>query len=150
MATKLRCRLGKHKWRTTGRGDALTYVCEVCGKTRDKPPHSGRTESPPPAPPGSGAAWIIAYVLSGRRGEARPAQCRVEARLSHKSRALEKSPTSSRMWCRPTRLCAESTSANALASGRPLENATTNGRGRGLMRQPQAQAAVPETGLAVA
>jgi hypothetical protein len=25
MATKLRCRLGKHEWRARGRGDALTY-----------------------------------------------------------------------------------------------------------------------------
>src|SRR5688572_10797947 len=42
--------------------------------------------------------------------------CRSQARLSHKSSSLEKSPTSARMWCRPTRLCAESTSANALTS----------------------------------
>jgi hypothetical protein len=62
MATKLRCRLRKHKWRARGRGDALTYVCELCGKTRAKPPPSRRTESPPPAPPGSGAAWIITYL----------------------------------------------------------------------------------------
>jgi hypothetical protein len=55
MATKIRCLLGQHKWRTRGRGAALTYVCEVCGKTRDKPP-PGRTESPPSAPPGSSPA----------------------------------------------------------------------------------------------
>jgi hypothetical protein len=40
MANKLRCRLGKHKWKTRGRGDALTYVCQVCGKTSDTPPRS--------------------------------------------------------------------------------------------------------------
>jgi hypothetical protein len=51
MATKLRCRLGKHRWKTRGRGDALTYVCDVCGKARDKPPRSGATEAPPTAPP---------------------------------------------------------------------------------------------------
>ena len=38
MAKSLRCRLGKHKWRCRGRGDALTYICKACGKTRDKPP----------------------------------------------------------------------------------------------------------------
>ena len=54
MANKLRCRLGKHKWRTTGRGDALTYVCQVCGKTRDKPPRSRMGASEAPVPPGGG------------------------------------------------------------------------------------------------
>jgi hypothetical protein len=52
MATKLRCRLGKHEWRARGRGDALIYFCQVCGKTRDKP-RGGKTEWPPMAPPGS-------------------------------------------------------------------------------------------------
>jgi hypothetical protein len=33
-----RCRPGKHSWRCRGRGDILTYVCLVCGKTREKPP----------------------------------------------------------------------------------------------------------------
>ena len=47
MARKVRCRLGKHRWRSRGRGDALTYFCEVCGKTRDKPPRrSGGAEAP--------------------------------------------------------------------------------------------------------
>jgi hypothetical protein len=47
MARKLRCRLGKHRWRCRGRGDALTYFCEVCRKTRDKPPRrSGGAEAP--------------------------------------------------------------------------------------------------------
>jgi hypothetical protein len=45
MTTRLRCRVRKHKWKTRGRGDALTYVCQVCGKTRDKPPPS-RTAAP--------------------------------------------------------------------------------------------------------
>src|SRR5829696_9104595 len=35
MANKLRCRLGKHEWTSRGRGDALTYLCRVCGKTSD-------------------------------------------------------------------------------------------------------------------
>jgi hypothetical protein len=52
MVNKLRCRLGKHKWRSRGRGNALTYRCEVCGKTLDKPP-PGKTDWPPMAPPGS-------------------------------------------------------------------------------------------------
>jgi hypothetical protein len=47
MANKLRCRLGKHKWKSRGRGDALTYVCQVCGKTRGKPPRRmGGSEAP--------------------------------------------------------------------------------------------------------
>jgi hypothetical protein len=46
MAIKLLCRLGKHRWRSKGRGDALTYFCQDCGKTRDKPGR-GKTESPP-------------------------------------------------------------------------------------------------------
>jgi hypothetical protein len=37
MSSRFRCRLGKHTWRSKGRGDVLTYVCLVCGKTRDKP-----------------------------------------------------------------------------------------------------------------
>ena len=47
-AAKLRCRRGKHKWKTRGRGDALTYVCQVCGETSDKPPRSkwGAAEAP--------------------------------------------------------------------------------------------------------
>lgn len=50
MTNKLRCRLGKHVWRSRGRGDALTYVCQVCGKTRDKPPRRrmGAAEVPWP------------------------------------------------------------------------------------------------------
>lgn len=48
-----RCRLGKHKWTCSGRGDALTYRCAVCGKTRDTPPtRSGGAEAP--LPPGGG------------------------------------------------------------------------------------------------
>jgi hypothetical protein len=35
MATTLRCRLGRDKWKTRGRADALTYVCQPCGKTLD-------------------------------------------------------------------------------------------------------------------
>jgi len=38
MAKSLRCRLGKHTWRRRGRGDALTWFCQGCGKTLDKPP----------------------------------------------------------------------------------------------------------------
>jgi hypothetical protein len=55
MATKLRCRLGKHRWKTRGRGDALTYVCQVCGKTTDKPPRSRTGGSEAPWPPGTGS-----------------------------------------------------------------------------------------------
>jgi hypothetical protein len=55
MATNLRCRLGKHKWKTRGRGDALTYVCQVCGKTRDKPPRSRTGGSEAPWLPGTGS-----------------------------------------------------------------------------------------------
>jgi hypothetical protein len=55
MANKLRCRLGKHEWRTRGRGDALTYVCQVCGKTRDKPPRSRTGGSEAPWLPGTGS-----------------------------------------------------------------------------------------------
>jgi hypothetical protein len=45
---KPRCRRGKHEWKTRGRGDALTYVCQVCGETSDKPPRSkwGASEAP--------------------------------------------------------------------------------------------------------
>ena len=35
MSGRFRCRLGKHTWRSRGRGDVLTYVCLACGKTRD-------------------------------------------------------------------------------------------------------------------
>ena len=52
MVKRLRCRLGKHRWRSQGRAPALTYVCEVCGKRREQPP-PGKTEWPPSAPPGS-------------------------------------------------------------------------------------------------
>ena len=54
MAKNLRCRLGKHIWRSRGRGDALTYFCQVCGKTRDKPRRrTGGSEAP--LPPGGHA-----------------------------------------------------------------------------------------------
>jgi hypothetical protein len=55
MGMTLRCRLGKHKWRSRGRGDALTYVCQNCGKTLEKPPRqrSGGAEAP-----GGGSGWV--------------------------------------------------------------------------------------------
>jgi len=48
MSNRFRCRLGKHTWRSRGRGDVLTYVCLVCGKTRAKPPRRrwGASEAP--------------------------------------------------------------------------------------------------------
>jgi hypothetical protein len=47
MAKSLRCRLGKHSWRCSGRGNDLTYRCEVCGKARKQPPRrSGGAEAP--------------------------------------------------------------------------------------------------------
>jgi hypothetical protein len=54
MANKLRCRLGKHRWMTRGRGDALTYVCQDCGKTLDKAPRSRTGGAEAPMPPGAG------------------------------------------------------------------------------------------------
>jgi hypothetical protein len=53
MANKLRCRLGKHKWKTRGRGDALTYFCQFCATTRDKPPRSRMGASEHPWQPGA-------------------------------------------------------------------------------------------------
>jgi hypothetical protein len=55
MTTKLGCRLGKHDWRTRGRGDALTYVCRACGKTRDKPPRPRTRGGEAPWLPGTGS-----------------------------------------------------------------------------------------------
>ena len=48
MSGRFRCRLGKHAWRSRGRSDVLTYVCQVCGKTRDKPPRRrwGTSQAP--------------------------------------------------------------------------------------------------------
>jgi len=40
MSSRFRCRLGKHTWRSSGRGRYLTYECLVCEKTRDKPPRA--------------------------------------------------------------------------------------------------------------
>ena len=54
MAIKLRCRVGKHKWRCRGRGEALSYVCELCAKTRDKPPRSQTGGAEAPWWPGTG------------------------------------------------------------------------------------------------
>ena len=47
-SAEARCHRGKHEWRTRGRANALTYVCQVCGETSDKPPRSkwGATEAP--------------------------------------------------------------------------------------------------------
>jgi hypothetical protein len=58
MGNKLRCGLGKHTWRSRGRGDALTYVCQACGKTLDKPPRARARGSEAPVPPGSGGSPI--------------------------------------------------------------------------------------------
>ena len=55
MAIKLRCRLGKHRWKSRGRGDALTYFCQDCKKTLDKPPRSRTGGAEAPVPPG--APW---------------------------------------------------------------------------------------------
>ena len=52
MAKNLRCRLGKHIWRSQGRGNALTYFCQACGKTRDKPRGPRRGGAEAPMPPG--------------------------------------------------------------------------------------------------
>ena len=38
MSSTNRCRLGRHVWKSQGRGDALTYVCARCGKKRDTLP----------------------------------------------------------------------------------------------------------------
>jgi hypothetical protein len=54
MSSRFRCRLGRHTWRSKGRGDVLTYVCPVCGKTRDKPPRRRWGGSEAPMPPGGG------------------------------------------------------------------------------------------------
>jgi hypothetical protein len=51
----VRCRLGKHTWRSRGRGDVLTYVCQACGKTRDKPPRRRWGAAEFPQPPGGGS-----------------------------------------------------------------------------------------------
>jgi hypothetical protein len=51
----LRCYTGKHQWRTRGRSDSLTYFCERCGKTLDKPPKPGSGGAQAPLPPGGGA-----------------------------------------------------------------------------------------------
>ena len=47
-AAKPHCRRRKHKWQSRGRGDALTYVCQLCGETSDKPPRRkwGASEAP--------------------------------------------------------------------------------------------------------
>ena len=58
MVKRLRCRLGKHRWRSKGRGDALTYFCQVCGKTLDKPRRAPFGGGEPPVPPGSGGGPI--------------------------------------------------------------------------------------------
>jgi hypothetical protein len=52
MTSKPRCRLGKHSWRTKGRADDLTFFCELCGKTRDKPPRSRMGAAEVPLLPG--------------------------------------------------------------------------------------------------
>jgi hypothetical protein len=74
MANKLRRRLGKHEWRSRGRGDALTYVCQ------DKPPR-GRSSRPEGGrlghPPRSSRTINVA------------AQCRCEAQGT-----LVRAPTS--------------------------------------------------------
>jgi hypothetical protein len=62
MLTKVRCSVGKHEWRTRGRGNALTYICQVCGKTRDKPPASKKNLAP------ASAAWFIPAHVSNPVG----------------------------------------------------------------------------------
>jgi len=51
MPKSLRCRLGKHIWRSRTRDGVPPYFCELCGKTRDKP--LPRKIELPPTPPGS-------------------------------------------------------------------------------------------------
>jgi hypothetical protein len=72
MANKLRCRLGKHKWKTRGRGDALTYFCQFCGTTRDK-----AAAVPDGCLRASMAAWSTPLATRGRAACA--AQCPFEA-----------------------------------------------------------------------
>jgi len=54
MSNSLRCRLGRHVWNSRGRGDALTYICRHCGKTRDSAPRRRWGGSEAPIPPGGG------------------------------------------------------------------------------------------------
>jgi hypothetical protein len=72
MANKLRCRLGKHKWKTRGRGDALTYFCQFCGTTRDK-----AAAVPDGCLRASMAAWSTPLATRGRAACA--AQCPLAA-----------------------------------------------------------------------
>ena len=73
MARNLRCRLGKHIWRSKGRGDALTYFCQVCGKTRDKPRRRERVAQRPLCRPegmgrrcsGTAPTTVGCYAASG-------------------------------------------------------------------------------------
>ena len=58
-ATKPHCRRGKHTWRTRGRGDALTYVCEVCGETSAEPPRSKWSGSQAPYDKAAGGGGSV-------------------------------------------------------------------------------------------
>ena len=55
MPKTLRCRLGKHMWRSRTRDDGPPYFCELSGKTRDKPlPQKNRVAAH--------AAWVGALA----------------------------------------------------------------------------------------
>ena len=55
--------LGKHEWRARGRGDALTYVCQVCGTPGGEAATRGQNGAA-----ADGAAWVNPHrVLAAGR-----------------------------------------------------------------------------------
>jgi hypothetical protein len=81
MSNSFRCRLGKHAWTCRGRGDALNYVCLVCGKTRDEPAPAGLGRHPKrPYRPAGAATSAVDEGRGSRLSEYRSRPLHIENR----------------------------------------------------------------------
>jgi hypothetical protein len=99
MANKLRCRLGKCRWRSRGRGDALSYFCQDCGK------HSTSCHARGWGRRGPETAWLRGGrqpPARGRRGGCE-AQCRFEAHATAPPLPAASAPLRANAIARPGR-----------------------------------------------
>jgi hypothetical protein len=90
MSSRFRRRLGKHTWRSTGRGDVLTSICLVCRKTRERHIHAWLSKKSCSARPCPVRGWVSADAVTLPAEAPSGGRERVSVELEHdgQTRAL--------------------------------------------------------------